>query len=96
MRTRASDDDAAAAKFLVDQLWSAWVEACPSDVTPTVSAFAREADVGVETLRILVRSADRGALRSGPGFLTVAKLAQCVNLDLNRLVQESMSARSHG
>lgn len=94
MRTRASDEDGAAAGYVVDQLWTAWEEMCAPGVKPTVSAFAREAGVEAETLRVLVRSAEQASLRSGPGFLTVARLASCVNLDLNRLARESMSARS--
>lgn len=93
MRTRASGADGAAAKHVVDELWAAWAEACLPG-KPTVSAFAREAGVEVETLRVLVRSAGHGSLRSGPGFVTVAKLALCVDLDLNRLARESIRGRS--
>lgn len=90
MRTPASEEDRAASRHVVEELWRAWADACPPGNTPTIAGFARDAGVEAETLRVLVRSARAGALRSGPGFLTVARLARPVDIDLNGLASAAL------
>jgi hypothetical protein len=90
MRTPASEGDRAASRHVVEQLWAAWVDACAPD-RATVARLARDSGVEAETLRVLIRCAGQGALRSGPGFLTVARLARSVSVDLNGLARGALS-----
>ncbi|MCU1355897.1 MAG: hypothetical protein JWM89_1315 [Acidimicrobiales bacterium] len=81
----APPEDRATAIAVVQAVWAAWERKCGSTTTATVAGLAKESQVEPETLRAMVRAAQAGELRSGPGFVPVARIAAAAGLELNDL-----------
>lgn len=96
MRTAATPAERAAARRVVLQLWAAWVAGRPGGARATVAELARRTGVESETLRALVKAAENGTIKSGPGFVTVARIADPLDVDLNLLARSALSTEEGG
>lgn len=91
MRTKATAGDTTAAGQVAQELWAAWEARCAGSRPATVAGLAELSKVKYETLRVFIRPAG-GATRSGPGFLTVARVAVALGVDLTDLARRAVRA----
>jgi len=80
-RQRATDADDEKVERLVSVLLG---DLDRVEASETVASVAREADLGHETVRRLLRNPG-GRLRSGPSFFVVAAIARARQISLDRL-----------
>jgi len=91
VRTSASIDDSDATVRLAAELWKGWVGQCARDGrTPTVADLSRLSGVHPETLRVLFKT-DTPGTRSGPGFITVARIARAIDADLATVARVTLT-----
>ena len=73
--------------MLADELWKGWESfSAGRGHRATVAELSRQSGVKAETLRVLFTPV-AGASRSGPGFITVARVAMVIGTDLAELVR---------
>lgn len=92
VRTKATSSEREAARRVVERLWAVWSGQHRGGSQATVAELARRSGVEPETLRVLVRSAENGTIKSGPGFVTVARIARPLKVDLNALARLALPA----
>src|SRR5690348_8155280 len=86
MRTPARPDDGHALAQVMLRLWDRYEQRCAKTNEPgTFAHLAQITGVEGETLRVLVRRAQAGPLKTGPSFSTVARVAVELGANLDEL-----------